>query len=282
MPARQEAAITEDTSLLKELNRYMWGSGDYEAVAALVLKDAQALVADARVRPHHQVLDVATGTGNVAVEVAGTGAAVIGLDLTPEHFDVARRRAAEAGVKVDWTEGDAEAVPFPDDSFDRVFSTFGSQFAPRHDLVAAELYRVCRPGGLVGLCNWTHEGWTGRFTEITAQYFPPQPPHVMPSMNWGDETYVRGLFEPLGAVVDVEQRKADYPFPSVDALMEFFAANFGPWIVARRTITPPERWAKLFAELRAMTMRFDEGRGSTLVRPEYIRVLVHKPQVRTA
>ncbi|GAA2107289.1 class I SAM-dependent methyltransferase [Kitasatospora saccharophila] len=267
----------EDLSILKELNRFMWGSGDYEAVAALVLKDALALVHDAEVEAGQRVLDVATGTGNVAVEAARTGADVTGLDLTPEHFEVARRRAAEAGVTVAWTEGDAEALPFPDDSFDRVFSTFGSQFAPRHDLVASELLRVCRPGGTVGLCNWTSEGWTGRFTEITARYFPPAPAHVMPSMDWGDEEYVRGLFEPLGGAVEIERRRADYRFPDVDALMRFFSANFGPWLLARQSITPAERWHELYADLRAMTAAFDEGTTDTLVRPEYIRVLVRKP-----
>lgn len=267
----------EETDDLKELNRYMWGSGDYESVAALVIDDAEALLDDAGVTAGCDVLDVATGTGNVAVAAAQRGARVIGLDLTPEHFDVARRRSAAAGVEVEWVEGDAEQLPYASDSFDRVFSTFGAQFAPRHQLVAQELYRVCRPGGTIGMCNWTDSGWTGRFTAVTARYFPKPPSYVLPPMAWGSDSYVRALFEPLGGVVETELRTATYEFASLDEFMEFFQTNFGPWIVARRSITPRSRWEDLLSDLRAMTASFDVGTDTFIVRPEYARVLVRKP-----
>jgi SAM-dependent methyltransferase len=141
---------------LKRAHRATWAAGDYAAVAEHI-DDAppRDLLARVDVQPGQDVLDVATGTGNVAIRAAAAGAQVVGLDLTPELFDTARRRAAQLDVTVDWVEGDAEDLPFEDDRFDRVLSTFGVQFAPRHEIVARELVRVCRPGGRIGLVNWT-------------------------------------------------------------------------------------------------------------------------------
>ena len=141
---------------LKQTHRATWAAGDYAAVAehidAVPPRDLLNRVA---IAPGQDVLDVATGTGNVALRAAAAGAHVVGLDLTPELFATARRRAAEYRVAVEWIEGDAEALPFADASFDHVLSVFGVQFAPRHEVTAAELARVCRPGGHVGLVNWT-------------------------------------------------------------------------------------------------------------------------------
>jgi ubiquinone/menaquinone biosynthesis C-methylase UbiE len=150
---------TIDVDTLKASHHATWAAGDYAAIAELIDEIPPAhLLHVAGVGPGQTVLDVATGTGNVALRAAEAGAEVVGLDLTPELFDVARRRAEALGLEVEWIEGDAEALPYGDGAFDRVLSVFGVQFAPRHEVAATELVRVCKPGGVVGLCNWTPEG----------------------------------------------------------------------------------------------------------------------------
>src|SRR5215218_10080531 len=141
---------------LKRAHRAIWAAGDYAAVAEVIDEaPPRDLLARVRVAPGEEVLDVATGTGNIAIRAAAAGAQVVGLDLTPELFGTARRRADQWRVAVDWVEGDAEELPFEDGRFDCVLSAFGVQFAPRHEIAARELARVCRPGGRIGLVNWT-------------------------------------------------------------------------------------------------------------------------------
>jgi ubiquinone/menaquinone biosynthesis C-methylase UbiE len=131
------------------------------------------------------VLDVACGTGNAAIRAAQAGGEVVGLDLTPELFEAGRRLAKQAGVSVEWTEGDAEAIPFENESFDVVLSTLGCMFAPRHRVTATELARVLRPGGRLGQCNWTPEGSQGEFFRALGAYVPPLPAFAQPPLLWG-------------------------------------------------------------------------------------------------
>src|SRR5215216_4116016 len=139
------------------------------------------------------VLDVATGTGNAALPAVRRGRCFSGRALVPELLDVARERVADLGFEVDWVEGDAEELPFEGASFDRVLSTFGHMFAPRHERVAAELVRVCRPGGAIGFCCWTPEGVGGQLLTTMAAYVPPPPPFASPPSQWGSEVRVRKL-----------------------------------------------------------------------------------------
>jgi len=259
-----------------ELSRLTWSLGDYSRVAELLEAGARELVGRLDLRPGLRLLDVATGSGNVALLAAGQGAVVTGLDLTSEFFPDARRRAAEAGVELELVEGDAEELPFGDETFDRVTSTYGVQFAPRHERAAGEMARVCRPGGAIGLCNWTPEGWTGRFQEILSSYFPPPPDYASPPMLWGDEEHVRRLFG-SGFEVATERRRLLYRFPTAEHMVSFFEATFGPFIIARQTISPPSRWAELRADIVAMTEESFVGEGDEArVEPEYLLVLAHK------
>jgi SAM-dependent methyltransferase len=179
---------------LKIAHRATWAAGDYAAIAELIDEaPPRDLLARVEVTPGQEVLDVATGTGNIAIPAAAAGAQVVGLDLTPELFGTARRRAEEHGVVVDWVEGDAEDLPFEDERFDRVLSAFGVQFAPRHEIVAHELARVCRPGGRIGLVNWTPEGQVGELFKIMGRYLPAPPDYASPPPLWGSEDHVRGL-----------------------------------------------------------------------------------------
>src|SRR3954451_23250259 len=179
---------------LKHTHRSTWAAGDYAAVAERIDDvPPRDLLDRIRLRPGDDVLDVATGTGNVALRAAAAGANVVALDLTPELFTTAWRRMDEWGVAVDWVEGGAEELPFDDEGFDTVLSVFGVQFAPRHQIVARELARVCRPGGRIGLVNWTPEGQIGELFTIMGRSLPTPPSYAAPPPLWGSEPYVRGL-----------------------------------------------------------------------------------------
>ena len=178
---------------MKAIQRAIWAAGDYDAIAELFWDVGQVVAEAAAIGPDMKVLDVATGTGNAAIRAAAAGAEVVGLDLTPELFAGARRREALAGVSVEWVEGDAEALPFQDASFDRVLSTFGVMFAPRHRVAAEELVRTCRPGGMIVLANWTPDGFAGQIIATVQSHLPPQPAIAQRPTLWGEEAHLRTL-----------------------------------------------------------------------------------------
>ena len=191
---------------LKAKHRALWASGDYPSVAAeLIPTLGPTLVEACAVRAGQRVLDVGAGSGNAAIPAAATGADVTASDLTPELFIAGRRIAAQRGVEPAWVEGDAEALPFADESFDVVLSCVGAMFAPHHQAVADELVRVVRPGGTIGMINWTPEGFIGQLFKTMAPYAPPPPPGATPPPRWGDEQHVRDLFG--DRVTDLEMRR---------------------------------------------------------------------------
>jgi len=244
---------------LKAKHRAMWALGDYPAVATEVIAAlGPALVEACGIGPGDRVLDVAAGAGNVAVPAAATGARVVASDLTPELFDAGRRLADEAGVEVEWAEGDAEALPYADRTFDAVTSCVGVMFAPHHQAAADELVRVCRPGGTLGLVAWTPEGFIGQLFATMKPYVAPPPAGVQPPPLWGSEDHVRAL---LGdRVVDVVAQRRTLPvsrFASGVEFRDFFKACYGPTIAAYRGLgEEPERVAELDAALAALPDRF--------------------------
>jgi SAM-dependent methyltransferase len=256
---------------LKRAHRSTWAAGDYAAVAE-VIDDAppRDLLATVDPRPGEDVLDVATGTGNIAIRAAAAGAQVVGLDLAPELFATAWRRADECGVAVDWVEGDAEELPFEDESFDCVLSAFGVQFAPRHRVVAQELARVCRPGGRIGLVNWTPEGQVGELFKIMGRYLPAPPDYASPPPLWGDEQYVTGLFD--GAVeFDFSRGYNPWRFDSPEHYVVFMETHYGPLLKARERLTAEGRWEDCRGEILAMVERRNEAvDGSLLMHAEYL------------
>lgn len=263
MSTRNRPAVALPVEDLKSINKVMWSSGDYVKVAQLLLPGARLLVDRLNPRPGAIHLDVATGNGNVALLAAARGTVSTGLDLTAEFFSDARRRAAERHLSVEFLEGDVEMLPFADAEFDIVTSTYGVQFTPRHDRAAAEIARVCRPGGWIGMCNWTPRSWTAHFHEVIGSYFPPSPSYSGQPMRWGDEAYLRRL---LGTYFEFGTERATlwYPFDA-EGLIAFFASHFGPLITARRSISPRRRWVELQAELVEVSEKFvvdgPDGRG---------------------
>lgn len=251
---------TDEVQALKDRHHATWAAGDYDLIAKLIEDVAAEAVRAAGIEPGHDVLDVATGTGNAAILAAQAGARVTGLDLTPELFDVARQRAADAGVQVDWIAGDAEDLPFDEASFDRVLSVCGVQFAPRHEVVAQELARVCRPGGLIVLCNWRSEGKIGELFRLMGRYMPKPPEFASPPPLWGDEQHVRNLFQSLDVDLCFERRTVEIPFDSPEAYVEHFERYYGPTIKAREALEPAGKWAELRDEWVSLTERFfDDG-----------------------
>ena len=257
---------------LKEIHRATWSAGDYAAVAELVdVAPPADLFTRLPVAPGEDVLDVAAGTGNVAIRAAHAGARVVGLDLTPDLLEIAQRRASQAGVFVDWLEGDAEALPFDDDSFDLVLSVFGAQFAPRHEVTADELARVCRPCGRVGLVNWTPDGAIGRFLELLSRYLPPAPGYASPPPLWGNPDHLRSLFAGTGIEWQFARGHNPWRFASAEAFTAFMETNYGPSLKARERLTAEGRWEECRREIVALAERLNEARdGSLLIHAEYL------------
>lgn len=246
---------------LKQAARATWAAGDYDEIAEKIWDVGGRLVSRLDVGPGEDVLDVACGTGNAAIPAALAGARVVGVDLTPELFAAARARAAAAAVDVTWVEGDAEALSFADESFDVVVSTFGAMFAPRHEVAAAELARVLRPGGRLGLCSWTPEGEVGEFFRLVADYVPPPPTSVPPTL-WGSEKHVRGLLEGSGLELSLRRERVTMSYDSVEQAVELYATKFGPVVMAREQLEPEGRWPALRDDLARMFERHDASVGT--------------------
>ncbi|MGY1743892.1 class I SAM-dependent methyltransferase [Blastococcus sp. SYSU D00695] len=258
---------------LKTRHRAMWALGDYPAVAADVIPElGPVLVTAAGVGAGDRVLDVAAGSGNVAVPAALAGADVTASDLTPELLEAGRRSAERQGARVQWEEGDAEALPYADGTFDVVLSCVGVMFAPHHRQAADELVRVCRSGGTIGLISWTPQGFVGEMFATMKPYAPPPPPGAQPPPLWGDEEHVRGL---LGdRVTDVVARRQTITAggqPSPEAWVDYWKTVYGPTIAAYRGIADdPARTAALDRDLAALVARYDSGTGSVRMDWEYL------------
>lgn len=233
---------------LKARHRAIWAMGDYPDVAERVIPGLGAVLVDAcAVAAGDRVLDVAAGTGNAAVPAAERGASVLATDLTPELLEAGRRRAAGRGLTLDWQEADAEALPFPDAEFDVVMSCVGAMFAPHHRATADELVRVCRPGGRIGMVNWTPEGFIGALFAAMKPFLPPPPPGVQPPPLWGSEAHVRELFGHRVSDLRFERRMwRVIGFATPEQWRDYFRESYGPTVAAyRANAADPERVAAL-------------------------------------
>lgn len=254
------AVVPAGLAEMKQHTRAAWAAGDFPAVARTLLWEVgQRLVQRIGIGAGEDVLDVACGTGNAAIRAAAAGGRVVGVDLTPELFTAGRREAAAAGVDIEWVEGDAEALPFPDGSFDVVLSTFGCMFAPRHQVAAAELARVLRPGGRLGVCAWTPEGVQGDFFRTLGGYLPPAPSFVQPPLLWGTEQHVREIFAGTGVRLEFERDAVPEVFASAAEEIEFATSKFGPLIMLRPKLEAEGTWPDLLDKLAAIHDRHLPG-----------------------
>jgi SAM-dependent methyltransferase len=260
----------------KERARTTWAAGDFDQISKLILDVGRNVVAHAEIEPGMTVLDVACGTGNATIPAALAGGRCTGLDITPELFDAARRNAAEAGVEIDWVQGDAEDLPFDDGSFERVISTFGVMFAPRHEVAAAELARVIAPGGLIALACWGPYGLNGEMFPMVSSRMPKPPSYAQPPIGWGDEQHVRALLEPLGLDVSTERQAVDFTSDTVDGIVTRMETYFGPWKMAQAALG--DDWAGLRAELTDLYERYAVQKdGQVAASADYLLILARKP-----
>ncbi len=204
----------DELARIRAAQRAMWEAGDFRPFAEMIRAPGERLVRRLEVRADDHLLDVGCGTGTVAIKAGEAGARVTGLDLSPQMLEGAREAAERRGVRADWVEGDAEDLPFPDRSFDVAASSFGCMFAPRHEVVAAEMARVLRPGGRLGIVAWTVDGALSEFLALIAAHLPPPPPLAAPPALWGDEGHARAVFADTGVTITAERDRLDLRFPS--------------------------------------------------------------------
>jgi len=251
---------TSDADIaLKARHRAMWALGDYHAVATEIIPDlGPVLVEAAHLRPGDHVLDVAAGSGNVAIPAAATGAHVIATDLTPELLDQGRADAEVAGVGLEWEVADAEHLPFEDNTFDAVTSCVGVMFAPHHQTAADEMVRVCRPGGRIALISWTPGGFIGQMFATMKPYVAPPPPGAQPPPLWGDVAHVRELFgDRVSDLTASQQLLRAEGMEDPVGFREYFKKNYGPTIAAYRGLADdPARAAELDQALDDLVERF--------------------------
>ena len=221
---------------------------------------AEQLVDSADLHAGWRVLDVATGSGNAAIAAARLGCEVVGVDYVPALLDRGRLRAAAEGLDVALLEGDAEALPFPDRSFDAVTSVFGSMFAPDHQRAASELLRVCRPGGTIALASWTPEGFIGQLFRTVAAHVPP-PAGVQSPMLWGKEAHLRELFGDGIESLELAERTFTFRFRSAEEFVDFFRTWYGPTLKAFAAVDGAEARQALEDDLVALARRFDRLGG---------------------
>jgi SAM-dependent methyltransferase len=243
----------------KQAQRAMWAAGDFPTMATTIQGASDVVIERLGVEPGQDLLDVATGTGNAAIPAAERGARVVGLDQVPKLLDAASARAAAAGVEVEWVEGDAEALPFDDDSFDRVSSVFGVMFAPRQQQAADELVRVTRAGGRIAVAAWTPEGLNGQMFKTIGAHMPPPPPELKSPVLWGDEDRVRELFADHGAELRFERHAVAVAWESIDGWVDHCEINLGPTVLAKAALEPQGKWDAARADLVALYERHNQA-----------------------
>jgi len=256
-----------------------WALGDYHRFAkATIWEIGEVLVEACEVRAGQRVLDVAAGTGNTAIRAALRGARVVASDITPQNFAAGRAEAAANGVEIEWAEADAQALPFADGEFDVVTSSFGAIFAPDHQAVADELVRVCRPGGVIGMTNFTPDGVGGAFFDLFGRYMPSPSADALPPVLWGSEPHVRELF---GDRVALETTRRVYTerAQSPEAYRDFFLQTFGPAVAISEAIKDdPQLAAQFDREFLDFAVNSNAGAedGTAEYPYEYLLVIAHR------
>jgi SAM-dependent methyltransferase len=248
--------------------RRTWSGGNWDSCARLVAPVGPVVLDRIGIEPGQELLDVGTGNGSsIAIPAAQRGARVVASDVTPELFATGRRRAAEESVEIEWVEADAQDLPFADGRFDRVTSTFGAMFAPDHGRAAAELVRVCRPGGRIGMTTWATEGFFGGVFTLTGTFAPPPRPGAGTPPEWGSDDHVRAMFGAAGVEVGIAREQVDFTFASEADALDRYVNDFGPFVALRRIIEPQGRWDEFVDRFAALVARYarPDGDGIAVV-----------------
>ncbi len=262
-----------DLAAVKARQHGAWSSGDYSVVGTTLQIVGESLCEALDVRAGQRVLDVAAGNGNASLAAARRWCEVVSTDYVPELLERGRARAAADRLRVEFREADAEELPFSDGSFDAVVSTFGVMFTPDHRRAAGELIRVCRPGGKIGLANWTPEGFVGQLFRTIGRHVPP-PAGVKSPALWGTREHIADLFDGHAASIRVENREFVFRYRSPEHMIEVFRSYYGPILKSFSALESEARDA-LARDMTALIGRFDRSAAADLVVPsEYIEVVV--------
>lgn len=265
-------SVSPQFAQVKSGMKASWMAGDFGQIARFTAPAAEEFIARTKIKPGKRVLDVACGTGNTAIPAARADGLVTGVDIAPNLLEQARKRATAEELQLRFEEGDAEELPSGDREFDIVLTMFGAMFAPRAERVAAELVRVCKPGGLIAMANWTPEGFVGKSLQITAEVAPP-PPGIPAPVLWGDEPTVRQRLSKDVSKLTLTRQKArfDYPFGPKE-VVEFFRQYFGPTQVAFSRLDEAGRSA-LALQLESLWREHNQATdGTTKIEAEYLDV----------
>jgi ubiquinone/menaquinone biosynthesis C-methylase UbiE len=266
-------AATPDFAAIKQRQQATWASGDYHMIGTQILITAEQLFESLDVHSTERVLDVATGSGNAALAAARRGCEVIGIDYVPSLLERARERAVSEGVQARFEDGDAEAIPFDDASFDVVTSVFGAMFAPNQEQTAAELARVTKPGGRIGLVAHTPEGFIGQLFKLVAAHVPP-PAGLRSPLLWGTEARLRELFGDRIAELTTVKRDLTFRYRSPGTWIDYWRRYYGPTLKTFEAVAEEGR-AALEQDIHELIARFNRADDGTMVVPnEYLEAVI--------
>jgi ubiquinone/menaquinone biosynthesis C-methylase UbiE len=269
------AAPPPDLAAVKTRQQAAWSSGDYAVVGATLQMVGEDLCEALDLRSNHKVLDVAAGNGNVTLAAARRWADVTSTDYVPALLEGGRARASAEGWRIAFQEADAEALPFGDESFDIVVSTFGVMFTANQDKAASELLRVCKRGGRIGLANWTPEGFIGQVFKTIGKHMPP-PAGVKSPALWGTRARLEEMFGLKAKSIETLPRNFVFRYRSAEHWMEVFKTYYGPLLKTFAAL-PPAGQAALHRDLMELIGRMNRSGDSTMVVPsEYLEVIVTK------
>jgi ubiquinone/menaquinone biosynthesis C-methylase UbiE len=274
---REENIVTDQSqapslSSIKDRQQKTWTSGNYARIGNTLVIMGELLCEAVNLRAGDKVLDVATGSGNTAISAARRFCAVTGIDYVPELVEQARKRTEVESLEVTFDVGDAEDLPYPDASFDVVLSTLGVMFAPDQEKAAGELLRVCRPGGRIGLANWTPEGFIGNMFRTMGKHVPP-PPGIKPPPLWGTEERLRELLGEGVASLEMRKRSYTWRYPSAGHFVEYFRSYYGPTLKAFDSLGKDGQEA-LAEDLEELLEQWNTSGDATIIVPsDYLEVV---------
>jgi ubiquinone/menaquinone biosynthesis C-methylase UbiE len=272
-PMKGATPVPTDLAAVKTRQQGAWASGDYAVVGTTLQIVGETLCEALDVRAGQKVLDVAAGNGNASLAAARRWCDVVSTDYVPALLERGRARAAAEGLTIEFREADAEALPFPDGAFDAVVSTFGVMFTADQERAAAELIRVCRPGGKIGLTNWTPDGFIGQMFKILGKHLPP-PVGVKPPSLWGTHERIAEMFGSQASSITAEPRHFVFRYRSPQHWLEIFKTYYGPTLKAYAALDVSAQ-AALTSDLLALVDRFNRYNGGTMLVPsEYLEIVI--------
>jgi ubiquinone/menaquinone biosynthesis C-methylase UbiE len=265
--------VPTDLTALKSRQMAAWGSGDYAVIGTTLQIVGEQLAEACDLRWDERVLDVAAGNGNATLAAARRGCKVTSTDYVASLLERGAERARAERMEVKFEVADAEALPYGDAGFDAVISTFGVMFTPNHARAAAEMLRVCRPGGVIGLANWTPESMVGQMFKVLGRYLPP-PPDVLPPSRWGVNTYLHSLFGEHASNITIKTREFNFRYRSAEHFIEVFRSWYGPVHKAFAAL-PAETAVALRRDLADLLETTNQAGADALVVPsEYLEVVI--------